>query len=77
MPTGVISKWFPKRGFGFIHQASGDDIFFHLNGLIARFDGEIDEIAVGRAVSYEIIADIGDRNKAASVRFLNGQGKEA
>ena len=69
MPTGVIAKWFPQRLFGFIRQDTGDrDMFFHRHGVAAKSD---DEITVGRAVSYRIIADIGDRDKAIDVRFLD------
>ncbi len=47
MPTGKV-KWFnPTKGFGFIEQESGKDLFVHKNEV----DGYIDE---GDSVEFEI-----------------------
>ena len=71
MQTGVITKWFPApRAFGFIRRDDGQrDIFFHLHGV----PQSADEIAVERRVSFEIVADTGDRDKAVDVRFINAE----
>ena len=68
MLTGVIAKWFPERCFGFIRRDDGErDIFFHRRNVAAH-DAEI---AVGRKVSYEVIADADERLRAINVRFLD------
>jgi cold shock CspA family protein len=70
MLTGSICKWFPDRFFGFIRRDDGErDIFFHRR-TVAAHDAEIVE---GRRVSFEVIADFGDRDKAVAVRFLDKQ----
>lgn len=68
--TGVICKWFPERAFGFIRRDGQRDLFFHRHGVAAKSD---EEITVGRAVSYEVIPDTGDREKAINIRFLDEQ----
>ena len=74
MPTGSICRFFPDRCFGFIRCDDGPrrDVFFHRRNVAAH-DGEIVE---GQRVSFEVIADIGNRDRAINVRFINGQGKE-
>jgi CspA family cold shock protein len=53
MPTGKVKMFNEDRGFGFIRPDSGDaDIFFHVSAL-----REGDEIAVGRAVTFEAGTD--------------------
>jgi cold shock CspA family protein len=70
MLTGSICKWFPERCFGFIKRDDGGwDVFFHRRNVAAHDQ----EIAEGRRVSFEVIADTGDRDKAINVRFLDKQ----
>ncbi len=48
MPEGTIKKLVSDKGFGFITQDSGDDIFFHVTELQSGTANE------GDKVEYEI-----------------------
>jgi cold shock protein len=70
MPQGVIKKLVSDRGFGFISQSEGTDVFFHHSAVV---DPGFDSLQVGQAVEYEIEdGDGGKRGKkgprAVSVR---------
>jgi CspA family cold shock protein len=60
LPNGVV-KWFSNRkGYGFIEQEEGDDIFVHHSAInMAGFR----TLAEGDRVSFEI--EVGDRGPAA------------
>lgn len=60
MPNGVV-KWFSNRkGYGFIEQEEGDDIFVHHSAInMAGFR----TLAEGDRVSFEI--EVGERGPAA------------
>lgn len=60
MPDGVV-KWFSNRkGYGFIEQEEGEDIFVHHSGInMAGFR----TLAEGDRVSFEI--EVGERGPAA------------
>lgn len=45
--TGVVKHFDSSKGYGFIKQDQGDDIFFH----VTKVNGEVDQDA---EVSYEI-----------------------
>ena len=59
-PNGVV-KWFSNRkGYGFIEQEEGDDIFVHHSAInMAGFR----TLAEGDRVSFEI--EVGERGPAA------------
>ena len=60
MPNGVV-KWFSNRkGYGFIEQEEGDDIFVHHSAI--NMPG-FRTLAEGDRVSFEI--EVGDRGPAA------------
>ena len=60
MPNGVV-KWFSNRkGYGFIEQEEGDDIFVHHSAI--NMTG-FRTLAEGDRVSFEI--EVGDRGPAA------------
>ena len=60
MPNGVV-KWFSNRkGYGFIEQEEGGDIFVHHSAI--NMSG-FRTLAEGDRVSFEI--EIGDRGPAA------------
>ena len=65
MPNGKIKMFNNDRGFGFINDG-GTDVFFHLSAL-----REGDEIAVGKAVTFEIGVDPkSGKSKAVSVDLV-------
>ena len=47
MPKGTVKFFNESKGFGFITQESGKDIFVHVSGLI-------DDIREGDEVEYEV-----------------------
>jgi CspA family cold shock protein len=50
MQTGVV-KWFdPEKGFGFIAQDGGEDIFVHHKSVI--MEGQLE---AGQEVQFEIV----------------------
>ena len=51
MPQGVIKKLVSDRGFGFISQREGTDVFFHHTSVV---DPGFDSLQVGQAVEYEV-----------------------
>jgi len=64
MPKGVV-KWFnEKKGFGFITNEDGSDVFIHYSGIVG--DG-FKTLAEGSQVEFEI--ENGDKGpRAVSVR---------
>ena len=66
MPTGRI-KWFSdEKGFGFIEQDGGDDVFVHYSAI--EMDG-FRSVAEGQEVEFEV--QHGDRGlRAANVKIL-------
>ena len=60
LPSGVV-KWFSNRkGYGFIEQEEGDDIFVHHSAInMAGFR----TLSEGDRVSFEI--EVGERGPAA------------
>ncbi len=54
MPTGTV-KWFnDKKGFGFISQEDGDDVFVHHTSI----QGEgFKTLAEGDKVEFELVED--------------------
>lgn len=60
MPDGVV-KWFSNRkGYGFIEQEEGDDIFVHHSAI--NMEG-FRTLAEGDRVAFEI--EVGERGPAA------------
>ena len=60
MPNGVV-KWFSnKKGYGFIEQEDGDDIFVHHSAI--NMQG-FRTLAEGDRVSFEI--EVGERGPSA------------
>jgi CspA family cold shock protein len=54
MPTGNV-KWFnDRKGFGFIGQESGDDVFVHHSAIQMEGFKTLNE---GDAVEFELIED--------------------
>jgi CspA family cold shock protein len=54
MPSGTV-KWFnDKKGFGFISQEEGDDVFVHHTSI--QSDG-FRSLAEGDKVEFELVED--------------------
>jgi len=52
MPQGKV-KWFnDAKGFGFIEQENGEDVFVHFSAI--QGDG-FKSLAEGQAVSFEVV----------------------
>lgn len=61
MSNGTV-KWFnAKKGYGFISQESGDDVFVHFSAIQGKGFKTLEE---GQSVSFEI--EEGPRGKQAS-----------
>lgn len=51
MHTGKIKKLIRDRGFGFIDDTDGRQIFFHSNSLV---DGRFEDLNTDQAVEFEV-----------------------
>ena len=52
MATGTV-KWFsPEKGFGFITQSEGPDVFVHFSGITGEGYKNLEE---GQAVEFDIV----------------------
>lgn len=61
MSNGTV-KWFnAEKGYGFISQESGDDVFIHFSAIQGKGFKTLEE---GQSVSFEI--EEGPRGKQAS-----------
>lgn len=62
MATGTIKKIVSDRGFGFIQQADGTDLFFHRTAVTGT---TFEALGEGQSVSYEKTMDA-RRNKESA-----------
>ncbi len=70
MTTGTIKKLVRERGFGFIEEPNGQDIFFHASGVQGV---QFDELEEGETVEYEAESDTKGRGqRAVNVRVGSG-----
>lgn len=54
MYTGIV-KWFNgQKGFGFIQQDGGNDVFVHISAVERAGLGSLNE---GQKLSFDIVAD--------------------
>ena len=51
MHTGKIKKLVRERGFGFISDTDGTEVFFHQTGLV---DTSFDALSENQAVEFEV-----------------------
>jgi cold shock protein len=51
MPVGKIKKLVQEKGFGFISQTEGEDVFFHHTSVR---DQQFEDLSVGQSVDYQI-----------------------
>ncbi len=53
MPNGKV-KWFdPKKGYGFISQEKGEDVFVHFSEI--KTDNEFKTLEQNQPVTFEIV----------------------
>ena len=51
MPQGKVKRLVSDRGFGFIEDGRGDDLFFHHSAVEGA---TIEELREGQVVDYEV-----------------------
>ncbi len=51
MHTGKIKKLVTDRGFGFISDTDGRELFFHQSGLV---DAKFSDLTEGQEVEFEV-----------------------
>lgn len=70
MSTGTV-KWFDnKKGYGFIAQEGGEDVFVHYSNIVGDGFKTLEE---GTPVTFDVIT--GDKGlKAQNVRVLQSTG---
>ncbi len=67
MPQGKV-KWFnAAKGYGFIEQESGEDIFVHYSAIESEGFKSLNE---GDAVEYEISEGENGKSQAVSVTIV-------
>jgi len=71
MPTGVIKYYNSDKGYGFIQQEQGEDLFF----FFSSFDKEPENLTIGQGVNFEISP--GKKGPEAKQITLEGEIKEA
>lgn len=68
MVKGTV-KWFnPDKGYGFIEQESGDDIFVHFSAI--QTDG-FKTLEEGQEVEFEITEGNQGKKQASNVRAIS------
>lgn len=69
-PHGVVARIFPDRGYGFIRNAEGEEIYFHTNSVL---DAAFGELEVGDEVRFA--EEKGEKGpQASSVSLVGKQG---
>ena len=67
MAEGTV-KWFnPDKGYGFISQEGGDDVFVHFSEIQGEGFKTLDE---GQKVAFEITQGNNGKQQASNVRKL-------
>lgn len=67
MARGIV-KWFnATKGYGFITQESGEDIFVHFTAI--QTDG-FKTLEQGQVVEFEVVEGNGGRTQAANVKVV-------
>ena len=61
MSNGTVKWFYAEKGYGFISQESGDDVFVHFSAIQGKGFKTLEE---GQSVSFEI--EEGPRGKQAS-----------
>ena len=61
--TGTIVRIVSQRGFGFIQEQNGNEVFFHASGVTGTTP--FDSLQEGQPVSYEKMRDERGRGERA------------
>ena len=61
--TGTIVRILPQRGFGFIQEQDGKELFFHASGVAGA--APFDSLREGQAVAYDKTRDDRGRGERA------------
>jgi CspA family cold shock protein len=61
--TGTIVRIVSQRGFGFIQEQNGNEVFFHASGVTGTTP--FDSLQEGQQVSYEKMRDERGRGERA------------
>jgi CspA family cold shock protein len=61
--TGTIVRIVSQRGFGFIQEQNGNEVFFHASGVVGNTP--FDSLQEGQQVSYEKTRDERGRGERA------------
>jgi len=61
--TGTIVRIASPRGFGFIQEQNGNEVFFHASGVVGNTP--FDSLQEGQQVSYEKTRDERGRGERA------------
>jgi cold shock protein len=69
MASGRVKWWNDKKGFGFIAQDNGQDVFVHYGSIVG--DG-FRSLTEGEEVVFDLVAS-NKGPKAENVRRKNGQ----
>ena len=64
--TGHVLKLFVGQGYGFIRTERHDDVYFHRTDVLAGHS--INDLDVGNAVAFELLADHVSGPRALRVR---------
>jgi CspA family cold shock protein len=65
LAIGTICDLFPDRGFGFVREdGKTEELYFHWSSLQA---GNLDQLAVGQRVSFDIRPDPRDPSRSIAV----------
>lgn len=67
--TGKIKKVFFDKGFGFISYNSSEELYFKIKSVT-----DIDVIAIGNAVTFEIVEDFEGRKRAIKIKGVELNG---
>ena len=69
MNTGTIVRLIYDRGFGFIRQENGEEVFFHASGMAST---PFDSLQEGLGVSFDLEEDTRGRGMRAVNVELTG-----
>lgn len=68
--VGVVSAWFPDRGFGFLNPENGDEkVFCHYSDIVSNV--KFKTLLVGQRVSFDLETDGQKHRKALNVTVIS------